>query len=78
VAATTTLVDLAGPEERAQLVGFGDLVSGLTAASLALLGGLAYSEQGVESLAIGATAAVLVPAFWLAFARRPRSALETA
>jgi MFS family permease len=78
VAATTTLVDLAGPAERAQLVGFGDLVSGLTAASLALLGGLAYSEQGVETLAIGATAAVLVPALWLTLAPRARSALEAA
>jgi MFS family permease len=75
VAATTTLVDLAGPGERAQLVGFGDLVSGLTAASLALLGGLAYSRQGVESLAIGATLAVALPAVWLVLDRRPRSAL---
>jgi MFS family permease len=78
VAATTILVDLAGPAERAQLVGFGDLLSGLTAASLALLGGFAYSRQGVETLAIGATLAVLLPALWLAFARRPRSAVETA
>jgi MFS family permease len=78
VAATTTLVDLAGPAERAQLVGFGDLVSGLTAASLALLGGLAYSEQGVETLAVGATVAVLLPALWLTLAPGARSALEAA
>jgi MFS family permease len=76
VAATSTLVDLAGPTERAQLVGFGDLVAGLTAAALALLGGLAYSKQGVETLAIGATLAVALPAVWLALGRRPREALE--
>ncbi|HWQ01432.1 MAG TPA: MFS transporter [Gaiellaceae bacterium] len=78
VAATSTLVDLAGPTERAQLVGFGDLVAGLTAAALALLGGLAYSKQGVETLAIGATLAVVLPAIWLALGRRPREALEAA
>jgi MFS family permease len=78
VAATTTLVDLAEPGERAQLVGFGDLVSGLTAASLALLGGLAYSKQGVETLAIGATAAVLLPALWLMVGGRARSAMGSA
>jgi MFS family permease len=78
VAATSTLVDLAGPTERAQLVGFGDLVAGLTAAALALLGGLAYSKQGVETLAIGATLAVALPAVWLALGRRPREAIEAA
>jgi MFS family permease len=76
VAATTTLVDLAGPGERAQLVGFGDLCAGLTAASLALLGGLAYSEQGVETMAIGATLAVALPALWLALRRPVPAALE--
>jgi MFS family permease len=78
VAATSTLVDLAGPNERAQLVGFSDLLAGLTAASLALLGGLAYSKQGVETLAIGATIAVLLPALWLAFSPGSRRALEAA
>jgi MFS family permease len=79
VSATTTLVDLAPPAERAQLVGFGDLLSGLTAAALALLGGLVYSRQGVASLAAGATVAVALPALWLAVARRrPAEALEPA
>ena len=50
VSATSTLVDLAPPDERGQLVGFSDLLSGLTGAALALLGGLAYSAQGVQSL----------------------------
>jgi MFS family permease len=80
VSATTTLVDLAPPAERAQLVGFGDLLSGLGAAALALLGGLVYSRQGVASLAAGATAAVALPALWLAVSRRrpAQQALEPA
>ena len=78
VAATSTLVDLAGPNERAQLVGFSDLLAGLTAASLALLGGLAYSKQGVQTLAIGATLAVLLPALWLTFSPGSRRAIEAA
>jgi MFS family permease len=78
VSATSTLVDLAPPAERAQLVGFGDLLSGLTGATLALLGGVAYSAQGVTSLALGATVLAVLPAFWLAVVRRPPTALEPA
>ncbi len=77
VSATATLVDLAPPAERVRLVGFADLVSGLTGAGLALLGGLAYSGQGVASLAAGATAAVLLPALAIVVVRRP-AALEAA
>jgi MFS family permease len=76
VSATSTLVDLAPPAERAQLVGFGDLLSGLTGASLALLGGFAYSAQGVATLAVGATVLAVLPALWLAVVRRPPTALE--
>jgi MFS family permease len=76
VSATTTLVDLAPAGERAQLVGFGDLVSGLTGATLALLGGAVYSAQGVTSLAIGGAVLALVPAVWLALVRRPSGELE--
>jgi MFS family permease len=78
VSATTTLVDLAPAAERAQLVGFGDLLSGLTGASLALLGGLAYSAQGVTSLAVGATVLAALPALWLVVVRNPPEALEPA
>jgi MFS family permease len=81
VSATSTLVDLAPPAERAQLVGFGDLCSGLAGAALALLGGVAYSRQGVGTLAVGATVAVALPALWLAAARwrrPPTQALEPA
>ena len=78
VSATSTLVDLAPPAERAQLVGFSDLLSGLTGASFALLGGVAYSAQGVETLALGATVLALLPAIWLTVARRPQASIEPA
>jgi MFS family permease len=50
VAASAELVTHAKPVERGRLVGFTDLLAGLTAAALALIGGLAYSEWGVVRL----------------------------
>jgi MFS family permease len=70
VAATAELVTHATPVERGRLVGFTDLCAGLLAATLALLGGLAYTEWGVAALAVGATAAVVAPALAILFARR--------
>lgn len=79
VAASAELVTLAEPVERGRLVGFTDLVAGLTAAALALLGGLAYTEWGVAALAVGATVAVLVPALAISRSRRtPMPAPEPA
>jgi len=71
VSATAELVTHAKPIERGRLVGFTDLVAGLSAAALALLGGLAYTEWGVASLAIGATFAVVVPALVISVRRAP-------
>jgi MFS family permease len=71
VAATSELVTLARPVERGRLVGFTDLVAGMTAAALALLGGLAYSEWGVVALAVGATVAVIAPAMVISLSRAP-------
>lgn len=70
VAAAAELVTHATPAERGRLVGLSDLASGLVGALLALLGGLAYSEIGVEAVAIGATALVVVPASALLVRRR--------
>jgi MFS family permease len=71
VAASAELVTHAKPVERGRLVGFTDLVAGLTAAAFALLGGLAYSEWGVVAIAVGATVAVIAPAVVLSLSRRP-------
>jgi MFS family permease len=79
VAASAELVTHARPVERGRLVGFTDLAAGLTAAALALIGGLAYSEWGVVAIAVGATVAVVAPAVVLSVARRPPApALEPA
>ena len=71
VAASAELVTHARPVERQGLVGFTDLVAGLTAAAFALLGGVAYSELGVVALAVGATVAVIAPAIVISFRRPP-------
>jgi MFS family permease len=79
VAASAELVTHATPVERGRLVGFTDTCAGLTAAGLALLGGVAYTEWGVVALAVGATIAVVAPALTILFARRPSApALEPA
>jgi len=75
VAATSELVTHASPVERGRLVGFTDLVAGLLAAALALLGGLAYTEWGVAAIAVGATIAVVLPALTILVAGRPSSAV---
>jgi MFS family permease len=69
VAATAQLADSTHPSERGRLLGFNDLLSGLTGASLALLGGVALSAIGVAALAIGGAALVVGPAVWIL--RRP-------
>jgi MFS family permease len=74
VAATAQLADCTGPRERGKLLGFNDLLSGLTGAGLALLGGFALSALGVAALAIGGTALVTLPALWIA--RDARRALS--
>jgi MFS family permease len=78
VSASAELVTHARPVERGRLVGFTDLMAGLIAAALALLGGLAYTEWGVVAIAVGATIAVIAPALWILAARRPAPALEPA
>ena len=65
VAATATLADCATAAERGKLLGFNDLLAGLTGAGLALLGGLALSAIGVAALAIGGAVLVVVPALWI-------------
>ena len=71
VAASAELVTHARPVERGRLVGFTDLIAGLAAATLALVGGLAYSEWGAVALAVGGTVAVIAPAVVISLSRRP-------
>jgi predicted MFS family arabinose efflux permease len=65
VAAVTELADRALPAERGKLIGLTDQLSSFTGAALVLLGGVLYSEVGVEALALAATAFVVVPAAWI-------------
>jgi MFS family permease len=66
VAATAQMADCTLPWERGKLLGFNDLLSGMTGASLALLGGYALTAIGVAALAAGGTALVVLPALWIA------------
>jgi MFS family permease len=79
VAASAELVDGTSPVERGKLLGFSDLLSGLLAASLALLGGYALEALGVGALALGAATLVVAPALWIAAVRgrRPEPLLAT-
>ena len=65
VAATATLADCAAPWERGKLLGFNDLLSGLTGATLVLIGGFALDAVGVAALALGGLAIALAPAGWI-------------
>jgi MFS family permease len=67
IAATTELVDLAGPAERGRLVGFSDLLSSFTAAALALGGGILYTGGGGSVPLAGAAAGLTaLAAAWVA------------
>ena len=71
VAATAELADATHPSERGRLLGFNDLLSGLTGAALALLGGVALTESGIALLTLSAAVLVLLPAPFVLLRRRP-------
>ena len=67
VAATTTLVDLAGPAERGRLIGATDLISSMAGAALALGGGVVYTGAGGSvPLAVSAAGLAVFAAAWVA------------
>ena len=67
VAATTELVDLAGPAERGSLIGATDLLSSFAGAALALGGGLIYSGAGGSvPLALTSAGLGVLAAAWVA------------
>jgi MFS family permease len=74
VAATAELADRTEPWERGKLLCFNDLLSGLTGAALALVGGVALTTLGVAAFAIGAALLVVGPALWILRARPARVA----
>jgi predicted MFS family arabinose efflux permease len=73
VAATAVLSDSSTSAERGKLLGFNDLLAGLTGAGLALLGGLALTALGVAALAVGGAALVVAPALWILNAKAPEA-----
>jgi MFS family permease len=62
VAATAQLADSTSPAERGRLLGFNDLLAGLTGASLSLLGGYALDAVGVAALGVAGILLALAPA----------------
>src|SRR5215218_7528479 len=80
VAATAQLADCAAPSERGKLLGFNDLVAGLTGAAFVLIGGYALDTAGVATLALGAAAVALAAPVWLLARARSagRPAIEPA
>ncbi len=75
VAATAELADRTESWERGTLLGFNDLLSGLTGAALALAGGVALTALGVAALAIGGAVLVVAPALWIARQGAARAAV---
>jgi MFS family permease len=69
VAATAALVDLSAASERGKLLGFSDMASAACGALLAVGGGIALGESGVEALSAAATTVALVPVVLLAVRR---------
>src|SRR5829696_3369834 len=65
VAAVTELADRALPAERGRLIGLTDQLSSFSGAALVLLGGVVYSELGVEALSFIATTLLALPAAWI-------------
>lgn len=77
VAATAQLADCALPHERGKLLGFNDLLAGLTGATFVLLGGYALDAVGIAALSLGAALIALMPvAFFAAHSRSQRPVVE--
>jgi MFS family permease len=65
VAATAELSERSAASERATLIGFSDLLGGMTGAMLALAGGIGLDTAGLASVALGAALLPLTAAIWI-------------
>lgn len=65
VAATAELADLTSPAERGKLLGFNDLLAGLLAATLALVGGIALAGIGLVGLGVASLLISVLPILWI-------------
>lgn len=65
VAATAELVDLTSPAERGKILGFNDLLAGLLAATLALVGGIALMGIGLVGLGVAGLLILVLPILWI-------------
>ncbi|MGQ0678190.1 MAG: MFS transporter [Actinomycetota bacterium] len=75
VAATAELADRSGAAERGRMLGFNDLLSGMTGAVLAISGGAVLQTLGVTALAVGATFLVIGPGIWILTRNRVAEAI---
>ncbi len=65
VAATAELSEHASPAERGRLLGGADLLSGLAAGTLTVLGGLALARLGLLAVSLTSAVLPLVAALWI-------------
>ena len=78
VSATTQLADLTAPNERGRLLGFSDLLSGATGATLAIAGGLAFTHSGTAALSLLAAVVAVLPVPLIVLRRLPASLPQVA
>lgn len=70
LAATAEAAGQTRPEERGKVFGLSDLVSGLTGATLAVLGGLAFTKIGMGGLSTAAAVISLAPVMGILYNRK--------
>jgi MFS family permease len=71
IAASAALVRAAAPSQRGRVLGLADLLSGLTAAALALVGGLAVNSADTAVLGVIMAVVALAPVPLVLLARHP-------
>lgn len=75
VAATAALSERTTVAERGGLLGLGDLLAGLTGATLAVLGGLGLDRAGIEPVVAALAVLPICSAVWILRTREPEAAI---